>query len=106
ETGAISIDIDTTKGLAPFVINVTNTTTGRDYGTQTSGLAAGDYIITVTDAKGCEVTDTITIDEPDAISVIYHELPITCDPVGGVSKGSVIIDGVTGGTAPYNYFVT
>ncbi|MGC1631418.1 MAG: chromophore lyase, partial [Gelidibacter sp.] len=30
----------------------------------------------------------------------------TCDLVNGESKGSVIIDAVTGGTGPYNYYVT
>src|SRR5690606_5672285 len=92
ETGALNITIDTSLGLAPFVINVYNNTTLTDYGTQTSGLAAGDYTITVTDAKGCTDTWDIEITEPNPIIVTYHEVPITCDPLGGISKGSVIID--------------
>ncbi|TYC14144.1 T9SS type B sorting domain-containing protein [Bizionia gelidisalsuginis] len=105
ETAAISITPDTTLGQAPFVFEVINTTTGTNYGTQTSGLAAGDYTITVTDAKGCTEIETITISEPIPIVVNYHAVPITCT-TGGVSQGSVIVDSVTGGTAPYNYFVT
>ncbi|TNJ46386.1 T9SS type B sorting domain-containing protein [Tamlana fucoidanivorans] len=105
ETAAIQVNIDTNFGFPPFVINVHNDDTGTDYGTQTSGLPAGDYTVTVTDARGCDDTETITINEPDAIVPTYHAEPITC--IGaGISKGSVIIDSVTGGTAPYNYFVT
>ncbi|WP_445737952.1 T9SS type B sorting domain-containing protein [Mariniflexile sp.] len=105
ETAAIQVTIDNTKGLAPFVINVYNNTTTTDYGTQTSGLAAGNYTITVTDAKGCTDTDAIIITEPSTIIVAHHAEPITC--IGaGITKGAVIVDSVTGGTGPYNYFVT
>src|SRR5690606_32540511 len=66
---------------------------------------AGTYTITVTDARSCSATETITISEPDAIVVDYYTIDITCT-AGGISQGSIIIDSVTGGTAPYNYFVT
>src|SRR5690606_35046527 len=102
---AIQITIDTSVGTPPFVINVNNDTTGVNYGTQTSGLPAGTYTITVTDARSCTATETITINEPDAIVVDYYAIPITCT-AGGISQGSIIIDSVVGGTAPYNYFVT
>ncbi|MEL1255545.1 SprB repeat-containing protein, partial [Flavobacterium sp. DGU38] len=104
-TAAISISIDNTKGLAPFVFNVLNTTTGTNYGTQTSGLAAGDYTITVTDAKGCTDVDNITISQPNPIVVDYDVDPITCG-AGGVSLGRIIVNGVTGGTPNYTYHVT
>ncbi|MFB9055577.1 T9SS type B sorting domain-containing protein [Mariniflexile ostreae] len=104
ETGALNITIDTSKGLAPFVINVLNTTTGTDYGTQTSGLAAGDYIITVTDAKGCTDTAPVSILEPDPIVLDFDVEPITCG-VGGISLGRIIINSVTGGTPNYTYHV-
>lgn len=103
--GSIQITIDTSVGTPPFVINVYNNTTGTDYGTQTSGLPAGNYTITLTDSKSCTDTETITIAEPDPIIVNYHTVDITCT-ASGVSQGSIIIDSVTGGTAPYNYFVT
>lgn len=105
ETAAIAIIIDNTLGLAPFDINVTNTTTSRNYGTQTSGLAAGDYEITLTDDNGCFDTASITILQPSIINVTYSSLPITCQ-AAGPTQGSVIVEGVTGGTGPYNYFVT
>jgi gliding motility-associated-like protein/uncharacterized repeat protein (TIGR01451 family) len=102
---AIQITINNTAGTPAFVINVFNNTTGIDYGTQTSGLTAGDYTITLTDSKSCTDTENITISEPSPIIVSHSTVPITCT-ISGVSFGSVIVDSVTGGTAPYNYFVT
>ncbi|MFD2292254.1 beta strand repeat-containing protein, partial [Mariniflexile gromovii] len=105
-TAAIQITVDNSKGLAPFVFTVVNTTTGQNFGTQTSGLTAGDYEITVTDSKGC--TDTFTlvnpITEPDPIVLDYDVNPITCG-AGGISLGEIIINSVTGGTANYIYHV-
>ena len=103
--GAIDVTIDTSVGTPPFVINVNNDTTSTDYGTQTSGLPAGTYTVTLTDAKSCTATETIIISQPDPINVNHSAIDITCG-AGGVSQGSVIVDSVTGGTPPYNYFVT
>ncbi|MDC8002589.1 T9SS type B sorting domain-containing protein [Aureisphaera galaxeae] len=103
--GAIDISYDPTVGTPPFLINVFNDTTGTDYGTQTTGLPAGDYTITLTDANSCTDTETITITEPDPIVVDFTTIDIQCFP-GGTSQGSIIINSVVGGTAPYNYFVT
>lgn len=103
--GAIQLTIDTTVGTPPFSINVHNDTTGTNYGNQTSGLPAGTYTVTLTDSKSCSAVETVTISEPDQIVVDYHTIDITCT-TSGISQGSIIIDGVTGGVAPYNYFVT
>ncbi|WP_296385395.1 T9SS type B sorting domain-containing protein [Winogradskyella sp.] len=103
--GAIDVTIDTSVGTPPFVINVNNNTTATNYGTQTTGLVAGTYTVTLTDANSCTTTETIIIGQPDLIIVDYDTVDITCG-VGGVSQGSVIINSVSGGTAPYNYFVT
>ncbi|WP_178985321.1 T9SS type B sorting domain-containing protein [Winogradskyella helgolandensis] len=103
--GAIDVTIDTSVGTPPFTINVNNDTTGTNYGTQTSSLPAGLYTVTLTDSKMCTTTETVTIDQPDAIVVDYDAIDITCG-AGGVSQGSVIVNSVTGGTPPYNYFVT
>ena len=103
--GGLDITIDTTVGTPPFVINVNNDSTGNDFGTQSTGLPAGTYTITLTDANSCTATETVTIDQPDPVVVDYDTVDITCG-AGGVSQGSVIINSVSGGTAPYNYFVT
>ncbi|WP_027138071.1 T9SS type B sorting domain-containing protein [Gaetbulibacter saemankumensis] len=102
---SIDVTVDVNSGLPPFVINVYNDSTGNDYGTQTSGLAAGDYTITVTDARGCTDTNNITIAEPNPIVLDFDIDPITCQS-GGVSLGRIIINSVTGGTPNYTYHVT
>ncbi|OZV68454.1 chromophore lyase [Winogradskyella aurantia] len=104
-TGALDITIDSTSGTPPFTINVNNDSTGTNYGTQTAGLPAGDYTITITDAISCSATDTVTISEPTPINVDFDTVDISCT-ASGISQGSIIINSVTGGTPPYNYFVT
>jgi len=103
--GSIVVTIDTTQGLAPFVYNVFNNTTGQDYLTQTSGLPAGNYTVTVTDAKGCFTTQDISIAQPTKIAVVRTVLPIRCT-TGGVSLGSITINSVSGGSPNYTYHVT
>ena len=106
ETAAIVVNIDTNFGFPPFVINFHNDTTGTDYGTQTSGLAAGTYTITITDARGCTDTETIVIGEPNVIDFDLVKVDITCSALGGSSLGSITIENVTGGTAPFTYYIT
>ncbi|RKR14815.1 gliding motility-associated-like protein [Maribacter vaceletii] len=111
DSGALEIVIDTSVGLAPYSINVVNTTTGTVYGTQTSGLAAGTYEVTVTDAKGCFVTETETITEPNVINYTATSVPIQCDntgtdPSNNTTPGEISISAITGGTAEYTYYLT
>lgn len=103
-TAAISIAIDNTKGQAPFVFNVLNTTTSINYGTQTSGLRAGNYNITITDAKGCTDTFPFVISEPLPMVYTFTKNEIICSG-SGTTLGSIIAT-PTGGTAPYTYYIT
>lgn len=104
ETAAIDVVIDYTKGIAPYTINVERTggpvpfNTAKDYGTQTYGLSAGNYTITVTDGKGCVVTKNIIINQPQIIDFVLTSVPITCDASSGTTLGSVTIKTITGGT--------
>ena len=61
---------------------------------------AGDanYIVTITDANGCSVTDTVFIDAPDPVSITGNITHANC----GTSNGSVNII-VSGGTLPYTF---
>jgi gliding motility-associated-like protein len=103
---AIEVTINNSVGTAPFVINVFNNTTSTDYTTQTSGLSAGNYTITLTDANSCIDTDTITISEPIPIDFTLTKVDITCNNPGGSSLGAITIQNVTGGTAPFTYYIT
>ena len=65
-----------------------------------SGLASGEYIITVFDAVGCSSSDTISLFEPDApISILEFHEDLVCL---GDTTGFVDIT-VTGGTEPYEF---
>jgi len=65
-----------------------------------SGLAAGTYMATVTDASGCNDTALVVIAQPAILNAfISTAINISC--FGG-SNGSASV-GVTGGTSPYAY---
>ncbi|MBI4929431.1 MAG: gliding motility-associated C-terminal domain-containing protein [Bacteroidetes bacterium] len=64
-----------------------------------SGLTAGNYTTTVTDANGCTNTNTFTIIEPPAITVITFQNNVTCN---GLSNGQSFAV-VNGGTPGYSY---
>ena len=65
-----------------------------------TGLAAGTYIVTVTDSKGCVGVQTITITQPANLNpVVVSKIDATC--IGGTN--GVIVMGATGGTAPFIY---
>jgi hypothetical protein len=66
--------------------------------TQT-GLPAGDYSVTVTDADGCTAEGGASITEPPALVIALTPANIVC---GGEESG-VITTSVAGGTAPYSY---
>jgi gliding motility-associated-like protein/uncharacterized repeat protein (TIGR01451 family) len=107
-TGALDVVIDTSVGVPPYTINVFETITATDYGTQTTGLPAGSYEVTVTDSKGCESDPfPVVIAQPDAITYTTTNDPITCDDVSGVTNpGSITVSGVSGGTAEYTFILT
>lgn len=82
-------------GTAPYTYNWS---TG-DATATISGLAAGTYMVTVTDANECTTTGSVTIGEPDAITVTLTIAQGTCE---GDANGSITSE-VSGGTAPYTY---
>src|SRR5690606_1246828 len=101
-TGALDITIDTTVGVPPYTINVSRIDVPNDYGTQTTGLPAGIYEVTVTDDKGCvSLPVTATIAEPDPITPNITQTNLTCtDTVNEL--GTITID-VSGGSPEYVY---
>lgn len=69
-------------------------------GQTATGLAAGTYILTVTDSEGCESSASIELSAPAPITGVLDErVDVLCF---GESTGSITITAV-GGTGPYNY---
>ncbi|MBS1781410.1 MAG: gliding motility-associated C-terminal domain-containing protein [Bacteroidetes bacterium] len=89
--------------------NVTGGTPGYTYSwsttpTQTTqaahNLAAGNYIVTVTDAKGCVDTALATITQPTLLNgYISSYQNVSCN---GANNGTATV-AANGGTAPYTY---
>ncbi|MFN5415003.1 MAG: hypothetical protein ACK5BM_07320, partial [Bacteroidota bacterium] len=75
-------------------------TTPLQSGAIATGLKAGTYTVTVTDANGCNENKTTTITEPNALSVSASSTTnVDCK---GNSTGSITVGG-SGGTTPYTY---
>lgn len=66
---------------------------------QALGLSAGNHTVTVTDQKGCQSTQNVTLNEPMPIGAVLNPSSPSC--FGG-NDGAVSAI-ASGGTAPYNY---
>ncbi|MBI4649041.1 MAG: T9SS type A sorting domain-containing protein [Bacteroidia bacterium] len=86
-------DLTVSGGTAPYTHLWDTGETTEDL----SGLAAGYYVVTVTDINGCNVIADVTISEPDAIDITYV---VTNEVLG--NDGAIDIT-VTGGIVPYDY---
>ncbi|HLP11656.1 MAG TPA: hypothetical protein VK177_06945, partial [Flavobacteriales bacterium] len=64
-----------------------------------SGVAAGFYSCTVTDANGCLINGNVTVTQPAALSVSVSQTPVSC--AGG--NDGIATATPAGGTAPYTY---
>ncbi|MBR9855219.1 MAG: DUF11 domain-containing protein, partial [Algicola sp.] len=87
-TGNILVDI--TSGIAPYTIEIVDLDNGgASSQTNTNVLTSshtyynlmpGNYTINVTDATGCVINDTQTINNPDELTgIVTGVVPINCD---------------------------
>jgi gliding motility-associated-like protein len=74
-------------------------TPGSASASSVSGLCAGIYICTITDASACSINDTIIITEPAALTASITSSIVTCFGGNDGTAGST----VSGGTTPYTY---
>ncbi len=84
------------NGMAPFTYLWSNGATTSSI----SGVAAGEYSVTVTDTNGCTTMGNVTVTEPSLLSgAVVIDSNVTCN---GSSDGGASAS-ATGGTAPYTY---
>jgi gliding motility-associated-like protein len=90
--------VSASGGTAPYVYNWSG---GGGNNSQTNGLPAGTYSVTVTDFKGCVKTSVATINAtPGGVAVISASTNVSCF---GYNNGSMTA-GFTGNmTAPLSY---
>jgi len=88
-----SIDLTVTGGTPPYTYAWSNGQTTQDI----SGLTAGTYIVTVTDANGCTKVLSVVVNQVSNLLASIVSTNVTCN---GGSNGSLDLT-VTGGAAPY-----
>jgi len=90
--GAIIIGV--AGGTAPYTYQWSNGNTTQNI----SNLIAGPYEINVTDFNGCVATQSITVNEPDALDLMISTVDASCGNADGIATVSV-----SGGTGAYTY---
>ena len=105
--GSMSMDSASCNGIADGTAtanaitggNGTNTFSWNTTPIQTTnpatGLAAGNYTITVTDSKGCITTGSVEVKEPDVLAIASMSMDsASCN---GIADGTATTNGITGG---------
>ena len=93
-TGAI--DLTVTGGVSPYTYAWSNGASTQDL----SGIPAGNYVVTVTDAQGATATRINTVSQPATSLTLTHSQTNVTTPGG--SNGTIDLT-VTGGTPGYTY---
>lgn len=92
-TGTITLSPSGGTGTYTYLWNTGQTTQNR------TGLAAGIYNVTITDANACAITRTVTITEPPALITTGVASPANILCNGGTSFVTI---SASGGVSPYS----
>ncbi|WP_367388523.1 SdrD B-like domain-containing protein [Lewinella sp. LCG006] len=90
-----SATVTPSGGTPPFIYAWSNGQVSQTI----NGLSGGVYTVTVTDSKGCQATNMITITEPTPLVVNVTQNSGTCS---NVNQG-ILVANVSGGTPAYSY---
>lgn len=91
-----SLTVSASGGTPSYLYN---RGTGIQVGNSFAGLAAGNYVITVSDANGCQTTVNATISQPlSALSLNVSTTATTCAGNDGTAAAIA-----TGGGTPYQF---
>jgi gliding motility-associated-like protein len=96
--GAVNLTV--TGGTAPYTYSWTGPSLFTASTEDLADIKAGTYNVTVTDAKLCTLTETVTLTQPTA--ALNTSNTVTNAKCNGGTDGAVNLT-VTGGTAPYTY---
>lgn len=94
-----SIDANPTGGLTPYEF----LWSPGNYTTQVASMIyAGSYVVAATDANGCTVSASASVNEPTELTFTLNATQVKC--VG--DKNGTITVNATGATPPYSYSAT
>lgn len=98
-----AVDLSINGGTAPFNIAWTD---GLGFTADTediTSVASGVYQVSVTDANGCNVSGSITLNSPEPLgtSATLSGIPGANIPCAGGTDGSIALN-ITGGSAPHS----
>ncbi len=88
-----TLTADATGGTFPYVFQWDNGVTGSGL----SGLPAGSYQVTVSDAEGCTAAATAVVPEQGPVHVVLSQVSASCH---GLEDGSVTVEQVSAGNVP------
>ena len=98
-----SASVTVSNGTGPYTYSWSTIPTQTT--TTATGLGAGNYSVTITDANGCNITKTLTLNQPSQLTATtsitsnYNGQSISCY---GLTDGSASVT-VSGATGPYTY---
>jgi len=90
-----TITLNVSGGTTPYTYLWSNGETSSSI----NNLSSNNYALTITDAKGCTITENYTIEEPLELAITFTKQDVTGN---GLSNGSIDLT-VSGGTTPYTY---
>ncbi|MFN5459249.1 MAG: T9SS type A sorting domain-containing protein, partial [Bacteroidota bacterium] len=93
-----SATVTPSGGTSPYTYLWTNGSTNASSGS----LSAGNYTVSVTDNNGCTISQSVSISQPNGLSISGNPTNPLCH---GGSTGSIDIS-VSGGSLPYSYMWT
>lgn len=88
------INLTVSGGETPYTYSWNTGATSKDL----TNLSAGNYEVTITDAKGCSFFGAYSVLETNPMEVSSNSVPPLCNS----SDGSISLS-VSGGTAPFTY---
>lgn len=89
------VDLTVSGGTPPYTFLWSNFSGNEDL----TGLSGGQYVVIITDANGCTRRDSVTINEPAAITIAVSDTDVLCN---GGTTGAIDIT-VNGGTPTIIY---
>ncbi len=98
QTGAIQVSVS--GGAAPYAFQWSPPVAGNPQ--SPTGLGAGTYTVTATDAAGCTAVGTVILQQPSsALQLSCAQANVVSEP--GANDGAAALS-LAGGTAPYTVF--